>query len=150
FFRAAARALAARSVNMDVPISLGVLLATAMSLYQTTRGSEQVYFDAAVTLLFFLLVGRCLDQGMRTRTAGAAANLLGLRGTAAPVVAADGGAARVSTRALVPGLRILTAAGERFAADGRVVEGGGEIDESLITGETLPRTVAPGALVYAG
>ena len=51
-----------------------------MSLYQTTRGSEQVYFDAAVTLLFFLLVGRFLDQRMRTRAAGAAANLLGLRG----------------------------------------------------------------------
>ena len=51
-----------------------------MSLYQTMRGSEQVYFDAAVTLLFFLLVGRFLDQRMRTRAAGAAANLLGLRG----------------------------------------------------------------------
>ena len=65
---------------MDVPISLGVTLATAMSLYQTMRGSEQVYFDAAVTLLFFLLVGRFLDQRMRARAAGAAANLLGLRG----------------------------------------------------------------------
>ena len=65
---------------MDVPISLGVTLATAMSLYQTARGSEQVYFDAAVTLLFFLLVGRYLDQRMRARAAGAAANLLGLRG----------------------------------------------------------------------
>ena len=67
---------------MDVPISLGVTLATAMSLYQTMRGSEQVYFDAAVTLLFFLLVGRFLDQRMRARAAGAAANLLGLRGSA--------------------------------------------------------------------
>ncbi len=57
FFRSAAQALAARRLNMDVPISLGVTLATAMSLYQTMRGSEQVYFDAAITLLFFLLVG---------------------------------------------------------------------------------------------
>ncbi len=61
-----------------------------MSLYQTMRGSEQVYFDAAVTLLFFLLVGRFLDQRMRTRAAGAAANLLGLRGTAATVMQPDG------------------------------------------------------------
>ena len=75
---------------MDVPISLGVMLATAMSLYQTMRGSEQVYFDAAVTLLFFLLVGRFLDQRMRTRAAGAAANLLGLRGSAATVLQPDG------------------------------------------------------------
>ena len=97
---------------MDVPISLGVTLATAMSLYQTVRGSEQVYFDAAVTLLFFLLVGRFLDQRMRTRAAGAAANLLGLRGIGrdrhrSPTAARRGSRAR----ALVPGMRILTARG---------------------------------------
>jgi Cu2+-exporting ATPase len=150
FFRSAAQALGSRRLNMDVPISLGVLLATAMSLFETMRGSEQVYFDAAVTLLFFLLVGRILDQRMRLRAAGAAANLLGLRGAFATVVAPDGTTARVSTRRLEPGMRVLTAAGERFAADGRIVEGRGEVDESLITGETLPRTVTPGAQVYAG
>jgi Cu2+-exporting ATPase len=150
FFRSAAQALGNRRLNMDVPISLGVLLATAMSLYQTMRGSEQVYFDAAVTLLFFLLVGRFLDQRMRVRAAGAAANLLGLRGTSATIVAPDGSTARVSARALLPGMRVLTATGERLAADGRIVEGAGEVDESLITGETLPRAVTPGSQVYAG
>ena len=150
FFRSAAQALSARRLNMDVPISLGVTLATAMSLYQTVRGSEQVYFDAAVTLLFFLLVGRFLDQRMRTRAAGAAANLMGLRGSAATVIEADGTTTRMGARLLAPGMRILTAAGERFAVDGRVVEGHGEVDESLITGETMPRAVAPGAFVYAG
>jgi P-type Cu2+ transporter len=90
FFRVAAQALRAGRLNMDVPISLGVTLATAMSLYQTARGSEQVYFDAAVTLLFFLLVGRFLDQRMRTLAAGAAANLLVLRGSAASVIQPDG------------------------------------------------------------
>jgi Cu2+-exporting ATPase len=150
FFRSAAQALKSHRLNMDVPISLGVTLATAMSLYQTMRGSEQVYFDAAVTLLFFLLVGRYLDQRMRTRAAGAAANLLGLRGTAATVIGPDGTTTRLSARLLGPGMRVLTGAGERFAADGQVVEGHGEVDESLITGETAPRTVAPGALIYAG
>ena len=150
FFHSAVQALRARRLNMDVPISLGVMLATAMSLYQTMRGSEQVYFDAAVTLLFFLLVGRTLDQRMRGRAAGAAANLLGLRSAAATVVAPDGSTARVSTRMLVPGTKVLTATGERFAADGRIVEGCGEVDESLVTGETLPRTVAAGSVVFAG
>jgi Cu2+-exporting ATPase len=150
FFRSAAQALGSRRLNMDVPISLGVLLATGMSLYQTFRGSEQVYFDAAVTLLFFLLVGRTLDQRMRSRAAGAAANLIGLRGAFATVVAPDGSSARISSRLLEPGMRVLTAAGERFAADGRIVDGRGEVDESLITGETVPRAVTPGARVYAG
>ena len=123
FFASAAQALRAGRLNMDVPISLGVALATLMSLYQTMRGSEQVYFDAAVALLFFLLVGRFLDQRMRTRAAGAAANLLGLRGSAATVLKPNGGTARLPVRQLVPGMRILTAPGERFPADGRVLRG---------------------------
>ncbi len=150
FFRSAAQALRARRLNMDVPISLGVTLATAMSLYQTARGSEQVYFDAAVTLLFFLLVGRFLDQRMRTRAAGAAANLLGLRGSAASVIQPDGTTVRLAARALEPGMRVLTAPGERFACEGRLVEGHGEVDASLITGETMPVPVRAGALIYAG
>ena len=150
FFASAAQALRARRLNMDVPISLGVTLATAMSLYQTARGSEQVYFDAAVTLLFFLLVGRFLDQHMRSRAAGAAANLLGLRGSAATIVHPDGTTMRISARALEPGMRVLTVAGERFAVDGRLVEGHGEVDASLITGETMPVSVRPGDLIYAG
>ena len=150
FYRSAVQALSARRVNMDVPISLGVTLATLMSLYQTIRGSEQVYFDAAITLLFFLLVGRFLDQRMRVRAAGAAANLLGLRGMTATVIHADGTTSRVTARALLPGDRVLTAAGERFAVDGRVIEGRGDVDQSLITGETMPRAVAVGALIYTG
>jgi Cu2+-exporting ATPase len=121
-----------------------------MSLYQIMRGSEQVYFDAAVTLLFFLLVGRFLDQRMRTRAAGAAANLLGLRGAAAVVLQPGGTTVRLAARLLEPGMRIVTATGERFAVDGRVVEGRGEVDDSLITGETTPRGVGPGDRVYAG
>ncbi len=150
FFRSAAQALRARRLNMDVPISLGVTLATTMSLYQTARGSQQVYFDAAVTLLFFLLVGRYLDQRMRARAAGAAANLMGLRGTSATVICSDGTTERLGARLLEPGMRIFTVAGERFAVDGRVLDGRGEVDESLITGETAPRVVAPGARIYAG
>ena len=150
FFRSGAQALRARRLNMDVPISLGVILATAMSFYQSTRGSEQVYFDAVVTLLLFLLVGRFLDQRMRTRTAGAAANLMGLRGTAATVLCWDGTTERLGARLIQPGMRILAVAGERFAVDGRVLDGRSEVDESLITGETAPRVVAPGAQIYAG
>lgn len=150
FFRSAIQALRSGRVNMDVPISLGVLLATAMSFYQTMRGSHQVYFDAAVSLLFFLLVGRFLDLRMRVRAAGAAANLLGLRGTAATVIQQDGSTVRLAAGALMPGMRVLTAAGERFAVDGKVFDGRGDVDESLITGETMPRTIRTGDLVYAG
>lgn len=150
FFRSAAQALLARRLNMDVPISLGVLLAAGMSLFETIKGSEQVYFDAAVTLLFFLLVGRFLDQRMRARAAGAAANLIGLQATTATRIKPDGTTERVSARLLEPGVKVLVASGERAAVDGKVVAGEGEIDESLITGESLPRAVKVGDQVYAG
>jgi len=150
FFRSARRALAARQLNMDVPISLGVILATAMSLFLTIRGSEQVYFDAAVTLLLFLLVGRALDQQMRARAASAAENLLGLKADAASVVQPDGSIQRIAIDAIVPGMRLSVAAGERVPLDSRVIAGAAEVDDSLITGESRPRRVGPGDTLYAG
>lgn len=150
FFRSARTALGSGRLNMDVPISLGVLLATGMSLYQTMRGSDQVYFDAAITLLFFLLIGRYLDQSMRARAQSAAQNLLGLRATSATVVHPDGSTQRLPTRDVMPGMRLLVAPGERIAVDARVTRGTADIDESLLTGESRPRRVEPGELVYAG
>lgn len=150
FFRSAATALRARHLNMDVPISLGITLATAMSLYQTMRGTEQVYFDAAIMLTFFLLIGRYLDEKVRVRARGAAENLLGLKAMSANVIGEDGSVRRLSARALAPGMRIQVAAGERIPVDGRVLTGATHVDTSLITGETVPRAAAQGDLVHAG
>lgn len=150
FFRSAVSALKARRINMDVPISLGIVLATAMSLFQTVRGTEQVYFDAAITLTFFLLIGRYLDEKVRVRARGAAENLLGLKALAANVVGDDGVVRRLQARLLTPGMRVQVAAGERIPVDGRILRGATHIDTSLITGETLPRRAAAQELVHAG
>ena len=150
FFVSAFAALKGRRLNMDVPISLAILLATGMSLYQTMLGNEQVYFDAAVTLLFFLLVGRYLDESLRVRVRGEAQNLLSLQSGVATVINTDGTQRKVAAHALRPGDRLLVAAGERVAADGVVWAGKGEVDQSLITGETAPATVSAGKQVYAG
>ncbi len=72
FFSSALGALRGRRLNMDVPISLAIILATAMSVYQTIRISDQVYYDAAVSLLFLLLIGRFLDESLRVRARGEA------------------------------------------------------------------------------
>lgn len=150
FFRSAFSALRVRRLNMDVPISLGIILATAMSLFQTIRGSEQVYFDAATTLVFFLLIGRTLDESMRVRARGAAENLMSLRTMTATVVMEDGSVRSLPARALSPGMRVIVAAGERISADGTIISGASEVDESLITGETVPRAVTSGDHVHAG
>jgi Cu2+-exporting ATPase len=150
FFRSARGALAARRLNMDVPISLGILLASSMSLVQTIAGGEQVYFDAAVMLTFFLLIGRYLDESVRVRAKGAAENLMGFQAMTTTVIGAHGKPSRLRARDLKPGMRVLVAAGERIPVDGRIVSGTSDIDGSLITGETMPRLASVGAAVHAG
>jgi Cu2+-exporting ATPase len=150
FYASALSALKGRRLNMDVPISLAIVLATAMSVYQTVRGNDQVYFDAAVALLFFLLIGRYLDESLRVRARGEAQNLLSLQSGIATLIG-DGDSLRpVPAHALAPGDKVLIGTGERIPADGLILSGCGEIDQSLITGETMPTVVAPGAQVYAG
>jgi Cu2+-exporting ATPase len=150
FFRSAFGALRKRSMNMDVPISVGVFLATAMSLVQTIVNARHVYFDASITLLFFLLIGRYLDVQARHRACSAAQNLLGLRAIAASVIEADGTQRSVSVEGLEPGMLVAVAAGQRLPADGLVAGGHSDVDTSLVTGESLPEAVKPGARVFAG
>ncbi|MEO1193558.1 MAG: heavy metal translocating P-type ATPase [Pseudomonadota bacterium] len=150
FFRSAMSAVSAGRMNMDVPISLGVILASAMSLFETMRGAHEVYFDAAVTLCFFLLIGRILDRMMRGRARSAAENLLALKVESALVVRADGRRERQPISALQPGMRVAVAAGECLPVDGRVIIGRSSLDVSAITGESLPERVEPGAEVHAG
>ena len=150
FYASALSALKGRRLNMDVPISLAIILATGMSLYQTVVGSDQVYFDAAVSLLFFLLIGRYLDEHLRVRARGEAQNLLSLQSGIASLIGEGGSLRPVPAHALVPGDKVLIGAGERVPADALVLSGSGDIDQSLITGETIPVAVAPGAQIYAG
>jgi Cu2+-exporting ATPase len=150
FFASARQALSAGRLNMDVPISLGVTLATAMSLYQTVRGSEQVYFDAAIGLIFFLLIGRVLDAQLRSRARSAAENLLGLTATHVDVKLPNGTVSRCPIADVRPGVCVRIAAGERIPVDAKLVAGEASIDESLVTGETVPRLVLAGDALYSG
>ncbi|WP_316233032.1 cation-translocating P-type ATPase [Bradyrhizobium sp. SZCCHNPS2010] len=150
FFRSAWRALKTGNVNMDVPICIGVILALGMSVVETFHHAEHAYFDAAIMLLTFLLVGRYLDQNMRRRTRAVAGNLAALKAeTATKFVGADE-ISEVPVAAIRAGDIVLLRPGERCAVDGVVIEGRSEIDQSLITGETLYVPAEQGTAVYAG
>jgi len=150
FFQSAFRVLRARQLNMDVPISVGVVLALGLSLYETATHAAHAYFDSAVMLLFFLLCGRYLDQVVRRKTRVFAGNLASLKAEFAHRLETSGELVRVPAAALRPGDRVLVRPGERIPADGTIIAGASEIDESLITGETTQRAVGAGAKVYAG
>jgi Cu2+-exporting ATPase len=150
FFRSATRAVLAGRLNMDVPITLGVLLALALSVFETLHHAEHAYFDSAVMLLAFLLAGRWLDQNMRRRTRAVAANLAALKAETAVKFVGDGEISEVPVAAIRPGDLVLVRPGERIAVDGEVEDGRSEIDQSLVTGETAHVTAERGTLVYAG
>ncbi|WP_256838064.1 copper-translocating P-type ATPase [Sphingopyxis sp. KK2] len=150
FSRSAWRALRHGRTNMDVPISIGVALVCAISLYETATSGPHAYFDGAVMLLFFLLCGRWLDSVMRDRARGGVTALLRNMGTGAMVVEGDGRTRWVDTTALEPEMVMLVAAGERLSADGVVVGGASQLDLSLLTGESAPQSVRPDDRVHAG
>jgi Cu2+-exporting ATPase len=150
FFRSALASLRARKLNMDVPITLGILLALTMSVVETALHGHEAYFDSAVMLLLFLLAGRYLDQAMRRRTRAAAGNLAALKGEIAHRLGDDGAVIAVPVSALAAGERIFVHPGDRIPADGCIVAGASEVDASLVTGETRRVGVSVGSRVYAG
>jgi len=150
FFRSAWGALRHGRTNMDVPISIGVLLVTALSLFEAMTGGRHAYFDGAVMLLFFLLVGRVLDSIMRDRARDGVTALLKQSAPGAMVTHKDGRSDWLRAEALQPGMRMLVAAGERLAADGIIESGKTSLDLSLLTGESLPQSAGVGDTVHAG
>ncbi|MDQ7247795.1 heavy metal translocating P-type ATPase [Dongia sedimenti] len=150
FFNSALAALKAGRTNMDVPISLAIILAPSISLFETFRSGEHAYFDSAVTLLFFLLIGRYLDRRARGRAHATAARLLALNAVAATVVEPDGRQHSLLPSQLRPGMTVLIAPGSRAPADGTIKTGSSDLDLSAITGESAPQRCSPGDRLFAG
>jgi len=150
FARSAVTALRAGRSNMDVPITIGVTLTAAMSLWETMRNGPHAYFDAAVSLLFFLLIGRYLDSRARGRARSSAEHLLALGASPVTVIGSDGTRRLLRPEQVEPAMTVLVATGERIGVDGRVIDGHSEVDTSLISGETVPAPVEPGSSVFAG
>lgn len=150
FFSNAWTALRVGRTNMDVPISIGVLLTAAVSLYETITHGPHAYFDGATMLLFFLLAGRFLDSAMRARASDSVAALLRQSAPGGHVIGKDGSTSWRAAAELAPGMRLQVAAGERFAADGVVEIGTSSVDRALITGENAPVTIVAADTVLAG
>ncbi len=150
FFASAVMALRKGRTNMDVPISIGILLATALSIYETATGGSHAYFDGAVMLLFFLLAGRVLDGMMRDRAREGIGALLKQSAPGAMVLKDDGKTRWVASKDLLPDMRMMVAAGENLAADGVIISGMSSFDCSLMTGESEPQPRGKDDMVLAG
>ena len=149
FFANAWGALRGRVLNMDVPISLAILLALGTSIYETSLSGEHAYFDAAISLTFFLLAGRYLDHRTRSIARSAAQELSALEVTKA-VIRKDGYETTVPVSMVQVGDTIILRPGARMPLDGVVTQGQSEIDRSILTGETRPDFVTIGSELRAG
>ena len=149
FFRSAWASLRRGKANMDVPISIGVILTLIVSFSETILGGKHAYFDAAVTLLFLLLIGRYLDHRLRANARSAARDLLALQSPVA--MRLEGGVEHgVPVAEVRVGDRLVVAPGDRVPVDGRVEAGVSELDNALITGETAVAPVGIGSALHAG
>ena len=150
FFASAWGAVRRGSTNMDVPIAIGVILATALSVHETITGGPEAWFDGTLMLLLFLLAGRALDAMMRDRARAGVDALLRQAPGGAMVVDAQGAATWRAVTDLAPGMVMRVASGERLAADGAIVCGASRFDQSLLTGESAAVPGNPGDRGLAG
>jgi P-type Cu2+ transporter len=149
FFRSAYRALRVGRLGMDVPISLALILASSISLFETIHSGEHAYFDAAVMLTFFLLAGRYLDHRTRAIARSAAQSLAALEVPRA-IVLRDGVEVTLPIAEVALGDLVRVRPGGRMPVDGIVEDGQSEVDRSVLTGESLPVFAGPGSTVSAG
>jgi Cu2+-exporting ATPase len=135
---------------MDVPISVGVILTLVISFSETVLNGRDAYFDAAVSLLFLLLIGRWLDHMLRARARSAAGDLLALQSPVACAVDAAGRERSIPLGDVQPGDLLRVRPGDRIPVDATLEDGEALLDNSLLTGESAPERVFPGQLCRAG
>ncbi len=149
FFVSAWKAMSHRQLNMDVPIAVAIALAALMSLYEVAYGGRHAYFDAALSLTFFLLLGRYLDHRTRIAARSAAQELSALEASSAQRIS-EHGEETVDVDDLIPGDRIRVAPGMRIPVDGIVETEIGDLDRSHLTGEAIPQAIHAGDAVESG
>lgn len=149
FFSAAWRDLNRRQLGMDVPVALAIGLAYLASCWATVFKTGAIYFDSVTMFTFFLLSGRFLEMGARQKAGQAAEELVKLLPAMATRVTPQGDEV-VTVSELVPGDRVRVRPGETIPADGMVVEGHSSVDESLLTGESMPLVKVSAAEVIGG
>jgi len=160
FLHLAWAALRHRSADMNTLITIGVLAAwgySTVTLFSSTLSSHaghgslpHLYFEAAAAIISFVLLGKLLETRARKRLSDAVRGLVALVPKTARRVNADGTTTDVEVSALSTGDRVIVRPGERIATDGKVVNGASAVDESMLTGESLPVDKAIGSLVFGG
>ncbi|HVT82087.1 MAG TPA: heavy metal translocating P-type ATPase [Phycisphaerae bacterium] len=150
FFKGAWAAIRTRTPHLDLPIALGLGAGGIAGTINTVRGTGEIYFDSLSVLVFLLLVGRFLQHRKQATADDAVELLFSLAPMSAHRVAADGTVSDVPIAAIHLGDTVEVLAGESAPVDGEIIAGATTVDESLLTGESFPKTLGAGAVMHAG
>ena len=150
FYEGAWRDLRRGRLGMDVPVALAIVAAFVASVWHTWRGAGEIYYDSVTMFVFFLLAGRFLEMTARHRAARISEALVRMLPATATRLDGRDREEIIPIAELAPGDRVLVRPGETIPADGRVIEGASSVDESLLTGESLPRVRHVGAALIGG
>ncbi len=150
FFITAYRDLKRLQLSMEVPVSLAIGGAFSASVWHTFQGSGEIYYDSVCMFSFFLLTSRYLEMGARHKAGQAAEELVKLLPATATRIAPGGEHEVIAVSQLAPQDVVLIKPGETVPADGEVVQGESSVDESLLTGESLPRSRGMGDALVGG
>jgi cation-transporting ATPase V len=146
FLREAARRARRRSASMDTLISIGTLAAYGFSVAELLQGGMELYFETGVLIIAFLVAGRYFEARAKARAGLALRALLELGAKEARVLR-DGGEVMVPVSQVVVGDVLRIRPGEKVPVDGLVTEGASAVDESMLTGESVPVEKVPGDTV---
>ena len=157
FYKGAWSAIKTRSVNMDFLIALGTSTAYIYSTFvvffpsalPVSADERDVYFEVSAVIIAFVLVGKYMEEAIKTRSSAAVRKLMDLRPAVASVIR-NGQEMEVPAESLQIGEVILVRPGANIPTDGTVIEGASSVDESMLTGESMPVEKGPGAQVLGG
>jgi Cu+-exporting ATPase len=149
FYAAAWRALRHFSANMNSLIALGTGAAFLYSLWETLHGGHEVYYEAAAVIIALILLGRTLEARAQSQAGAAIRRLMDLQPPTARVMR-DGAEAEMPVEDVRAGDVVVVRPGERIPVDGTVESGESAVDESMLTGESMPVDKQAGAAVFAG
>lgn len=134
--------------NMDTLISMGTLSALALSWWQFVNGSDDLYFETAAIITAFILLGRYFEARSKGKASEAIAKLMELGAKSAHLLQTDGTTKDVAVDSLRVGDQVLVKPGEKVPLDGQVVDGTSSVDESMLTGESIPVSKKPGDVAF--
>ena len=157
FYRGAWNAVRSRSINMDFLIALGTTVAYfysvavvfAPNILPVKVEERDVYFEVSAVIIAFVLLGRYMEEIIKKRSSAAVRKLMDLRPAVAHVIR-DGTETEIPAEAIMAEEIVIVRPGERVPTDGEVIEGSSSVDESLLTGESMPVAKEPGAAVIGG